>query len=182
VMTPGKVWVQWPHEMDKSYPYRVGLNDKMDLEIAKAGIGGHYQPDTLPVLVISKPKADEKTNDVVADPPFVVGDRVKVVVELEELREMVVDCGLGWDAGTMNKVKRIFFKNAMCVNRWKGRLMFNSIFQVVHVILIIKDIDNKDNTTKVVLANNIPCLPFFFLPVKTIWMRLIPWLMYRKYK
>lgn len=60
-MTSGKVWVQWPCELDKSYSYRVGLNGKMDLRIAKAGIAGHYQPDTLiPVLVISKSRADEK--------------------------------------------------------------------------------------------------------------------------
>jgi hypothetical protein len=41
-MTPGNVWVQWRDEMDKSYPYRVGFSGKMDLKIAKAGIGGHY--------------------------------------------------------------------------------------------------------------------------------------------
>jgi hypothetical protein len=88
VMTPGNVWVQWPDEMDKSYPYRMGFSGKMDFEMAKAGIGGQYQPITLPVLVISKPRADEKTNDVIAEHPFVVGDRVKVVVGLEDLREM----------------------------------------------------------------------------------------------
>ncbi|EFX83980.1 hypothetical protein DAPPUDRAFT_34014, partial [Daphnia pulex] len=49
-MTPGNVWVQWPDEMDKSYPYRVGFSGKMDLKMAKAGIDGRYQPDTLPVL------------------------------------------------------------------------------------------------------------------------------------
>jgi hypothetical protein len=103
--------------MDKSYSYRVGLNGKMDLKMAKAGIGGQYQPDTLPILVISKPRVDEKTNDVITDPPFVIGDRVKVVVVLEELREMVVDCGLGWNNGEMKKVKHLAFEYAMCVNR-----------------------------------------------------------------
>ncbi len=104
VMTPGIVWVQWPHEVDKSYPYRVGFSGKMDLKMAKAGIGGYYQPDTLPVLEISKPRVDEKTNDVIADHPFVVGDRVKVVVGLEDLREMSVDCGIHWKAGNIKKV------------------------------------------------------------------------------
>jgi hypothetical protein len=121
-MKPGKVWVQWPDEMDKSYPYCVGLDGKMDLKIAKAGIGGHYQPDTLPVLEISKPMANEKTNDVITDPAFVVGDRVKVVVGLEELREMVLDCWLYWNAGEMKKVKHFAFEDAMCVNRWKERV------------------------------------------------------------
>jgi hypothetical protein len=93
-MTSGKVWVQWPCELDKSYSYRVGLNGKMDLRIAKAGIGGHYQPDTLPVLKISKSRADEKPKDVVADPPFVIGDRVKLAVGLKQLREMSVNCEL----------------------------------------------------------------------------------------
>jgi hypothetical protein len=93
-MTSGKVWVQWPCELDKSYSYRVGLNGKMDLRIAKAGIGGHYQPDTLPVLKISKSRADEKPQDVVADPPFVIGDRVKLAVGLKQLREMSVNCEL----------------------------------------------------------------------------------------
>ncbi len=103
-MTPGKVWVQWP---DKEEPnlYRAGFNGKMDLGIVKAGIGGLYQPDTLPVLVISKPRANEKTNDVVADPPFVVGDRVKVVVGLKQLREMSVNCELNWMNSEMERVK-----------------------------------------------------------------------------
>ncbi|EFX64112.1 hypothetical protein DAPPUDRAFT_112333 [Daphnia pulex] len=57
-----------------------------------AGIGGQNQPDTLPVLGISKP--DEKTNDVIADPPFVVGNRVKFAVGLKELRETVFDSGM----------------------------------------------------------------------------------------
>lgn len=125
VMTPGNVWVQWPHEVDKSYSYRVGFSGKMDLKIAKAGFGGLYQPDTLPVLVISKPRANEKTNEVVADPPFVVGDRVKLAVGLEELREMSVNCELDWnndDNGEMVKVKHFAFEDAMCVNRWKERV------------------------------------------------------------
>lgn len=131
---------------------------------------------TLPILVISKHRANEKTNDVIADPPFVVGDRVKVVVGLEELREIVVDCGIGWKTGTMNKVKRIFFKNAMCVNWWKDHLMFISIFQVVNEILIIKVIDNKNNTAKVVLPKeNSTDMEPFWLPVKAM-RRLILWL------
>ncbi|XP_046454465.1 E3 ubiquitin-protein ligase MIB2-like [Daphnia pulex] len=123
-MTSGKIWVQWPCELDKSYPYRVGFSGKMDLKMAKAGVGGQYQPDTLPVLKISKPRVNEKTNEVVADPPLVVGDRVKVVVGLEDLREMSVDCGIGWNAGKMKKV--------------------------ANEILIIKDIDNKENTAKAI--------------------------------
>lgn len=101
-MTPGKVWVQWPHEVDKSYPYRMCFNGKMNLGIAKAGIGRQNQPDTLPVLGISKP--DEKTNDVIADPPFVVGDRVKFAVGLKDQREMVVDSGMYWYPGIMKRI------------------------------------------------------------------------------
>jgi hypothetical protein len=75
--------------------------------------------------VISKPRANEKTNEVVADPPFVVGDRVKLAVGLEELREMSVNCELDWnndDNGEMVKVKHFAFEDAMCVNRWKERV------------------------------------------------------------
>ncbi len=177
-MKPGKVWVQWPDEMDKSYPYCVGLDGKMDLKIAKAGIGGHYQPDTLPVLEISKPMANEKTNDVITDPAFVVGDRVKVVVGLEELREIWVDYGMKWYE--MEEVKHFAFEDATCVNRWKERLMFNSTFQMVNEILIIKKIHNEDNTAKLVLVNENSTLydvlvEGFWLPVKAI-RRLIPWL------
>jgi hypothetical protein len=49
---------------------------------------------------------------------------------------------------------------------------------VVNEILIIKDIDNEDNTARVVLANENSALydPYGFrLPVKAI-RRLIPWL------
>ncbi len=35
-ITPGKVWVQWPHDKEP-YSYRVGFKGKMDLEIANAG-------------------------------------------------------------------------------------------------------------------------------------------------
>jgi hypothetical protein len=66
--------------------------------------------------------ADRKTNDIIANHPFVVGDRVKVVVGLEELREMVLDCWLYWNAGEMKKVKHFAFEDAMCVNRWKERV------------------------------------------------------------
>ncbi len=49
---------------------------------------------------------------------------------------------------------------------------------MVNEILIIKDIDNEDNTARVVLANENSALydPYGFrLPVKAI-RRLIPWL------
>jgi hypothetical protein len=105
--TPGKVWVQWPHEKDKSYSYRVGFNGKMDLEMVSAGVGGHYQPHTLPILKISKPKLDEKTNDVDVALLLVVGDTVRVTVGLEELRELVVDCGLKWIPSKMGKVTKM---------------------------------------------------------------------------
>ncbi len=64
---------------------------------------GRYQPDTLPILEISESSADEKLNYVVADIPFVIGDRVKFTVKMEELREMMVDSGVGWGA-PMKKV------------------------------------------------------------------------------
>ncbi len=95
--------------MNKSYSYRVGLNGKMDLKIAKAGIGGNYQPDTLPVLVISKPRVNEKTNDVIADPSFVVGERVKFAVGLKELRNMVVDSGIYWHPDIMKRVVNFIY-------------------------------------------------------------------------
>ena len=105
--TPGKVWVQWPHEKNKSYSYRVGFNGQMDLKIAKAGVGGRYQPHTLPILKISKPKLDEKKNDVAVALPLVLGDKVKFAVGLEELREIVVDCGLEWNPTDMKKVMKL---------------------------------------------------------------------------
>jgi hypothetical protein len=98
-MTPGKVWVKWPHD-EKPYSYRAGFKGKMDLEMDKSGNGGYYQPDTLPVLEISKMKA-------FADLPFVIGDAVKFTVGLEELREMMVNSNLYWDAGEMKKVKHL---------------------------------------------------------------------------
>lgn len=98
---PGKVWVQWPHSNDTPYSYRVGLSGKMDLEMVSAGLGGHYQPHTLPILQVFKSK-EGKACDVSL--PFVVGDSVMFTVELEELRKMLVDCGLEWNANQMKKV------------------------------------------------------------------------------
>ncbi len=98
------------------------------------------------------------------------------MVGLEELREMSVDCGLRWNPGKMKEVKH--FVDTMCVNRWMERLMFNSIFQVVNEILIMKVIDNKNNTAKVVTANenSTPYNPeTLLLPVKAL-RRSIPWL------
>jgi hypothetical protein len=52
--------------------------------------------------------------------------------------------------------------------------MFNSIFQVVNEILIIKKIDNKNNTAKVERNSTLYDVERFWLPVKAI-QRLIPW-------
>ena len=70
-------------------------------------VGGHYQPYTLPILKISKPKLDEKKNDVAVALPLVLGDKVKFAVGLEELREIVVDCGLEWNPTDMKKVMKL---------------------------------------------------------------------------
>ena len=105
--TPGKVWVQWPHKKDQSYSYRVGFNGKMDLEMVSAGVCGRYQPHTLPILKISKPKLDEKAKYVDVALPLVVGDTVRVTVGSEELRDQVVDCGLKWIPSKMGKVTKM---------------------------------------------------------------------------
>lgn len=103
-MAPGKVWVQWPHEIEKSYRYCVGFNGKVDLKVAKAGIGGHYQPHTLPMLKDFKSTKNKNTDEVATDLPFGIGDTVKFAVELEEVREMVVHSGLCWNADEIKKV------------------------------------------------------------------------------
>lgn len=104
---PGRVWVQRRPDIDDFYSYRVGFNGKVDLEVSSTGFGGHYQPHNLPILKISEPKTDKKTNDVIVmDLPLVVGDTVKFVVGLEELREMAVDCGLVWTASKILTVAR----------------------------------------------------------------------------
>ncbi len=114
--TPGKIWVQWPHEKEKSYSYRVGFNGKIDLKIsmAVAGVGGHYQPHTLPILKISKPKTDEETNDVAVALPLGVGDKVKFTVGLEELREIFLDSGRRWNPADMKKVTKIKMVDQCC--------------------------------------------------------------------
>ena len=73
-------------------------------------VGGHYQPYTLPILKISKPKLDEKINDV--NLPLVVGDKVKFTVGLEELREIVVDwrianSDVSWNPASKIKVTKL---------------------------------------------------------------------------
>jgi hypothetical protein len=95
-----------------------------------AATGGHYQPDTLPVLEISEPRAEEKPNDVIAEFPFVVGDRVKFVVGLEELREMSVDCGLGWSTLEKKVINFLYRKcNGRQPHSCKVRvIMFDSLF------------------------------------------------------
>jgi hypothetical protein len=105
--TPGKVWVQWPHEKDQSYSYRVGFHGKMDLEMVSAGVCGRYQPHTLPILKISKPKLDEKTNEVAVALPLVVGDKVKLTVGLKELREIFLDSGREWNPANKKKVTKM---------------------------------------------------------------------------
>lgn len=115
-LTPGKVWVQWPHEKEKSYSYREGVSsmgfngkskflEKCDLQMFKAATCGHYQPDILPILKISTQRTDEKPNDSVV--PLVNGD-----LGFEELREMMVVCGLQWNADTMKEV--MHFVNWRC--------------------------------------------------------------------
>jgi hypothetical protein len=132
--TPGKVWVQWPHEKEKSYSYRVGFNGQMDLEIARAGVGGRYQPHTLPILKISKPKLDEKTNDVDVL-PLVVGDKVKFAVGLEELREIAVDCGLEWYPADMEKVTIMKMIGQCCDARQLYRCKERAMFYISRIVV-----------------------------------------------
>ena len=81
----------------------------MDLEMVSAGVGGLYQPHTLPIFEISKPKLDEKAKDVNVALPLVVGDTVKFTVGSEDLREIVVDwrvANFDWKPAAIKKVTK----------------------------------------------------------------------------
>lgn len=78
--------------------YRVGHKGKVDLKVLLAATNGHIYTDHLPVLG----KVEESNNvgeSVPTSPrhvPFSVGERVRVVVSVEELRTMQEGHG-GWN-------------------------------------------------------------------------------------
>lgn len=84
----GKVQVQWGTSSPYSFPYRRGLDGKMDLKVIQAAIGGSYDPESLPVLGAGSPST--RAND------FFVGDRVRVKATLEEFRSKQIGHG-GWN-------------------------------------------------------------------------------------
>ena len=82
----------------------MGFDGKVDVSLVKAGFGGLYDPQSLLVLEFTQLKliVDEKTIY-----PLVVGDTIKCVFTLEELREIfMMDCGLKlyWHGDKMKKV------------------------------------------------------------------------------
>ena len=95
---PGTVLVRWKAN-NTTHPYRRGLKGKVDLKAVEASVGGHYQPDWLPVLKIDTHQAagDQKKSTTRSPVHFTVGDRVKIESSPEELRSKQMEQG-GWHA------------------------------------------------------------------------------------
>ncbi|KAF2368488.1 Ankyrin repeat-containing domain [Trinorchestia longiramus] len=116
--------------------YRLGHKGKVDLKCEQPATCGHVYINHLPVLGRSPVVATTETTvaasaaiAATAQPPFVVGERVKVCVSLEQLRDMQEGHG-GWNhkmadyVGQVGLVHRITDKGDVrvqyegCCTRW----------------------------------------------------------------
>jgi len=97
MLLQGIVNVSWGSS-SPTFTYRRGCGGKMDLRTIEPTSGGCYQSDWLPVLRASKTDHFGKIKN-----QFTVGDRVKIVVNVKELREKQAQLG-GWNPSIMEKV------------------------------------------------------------------------------
>ncbi|EFX67755.1 hypothetical protein DAPPUDRAFT_261080 [Daphnia pulex] len=96
--------------------YRLGHKGKVDLKLVHAAVGGFYYREALPVLGLSSdsasrtPRGPGSPGGVAA---FSVGDKVKVTVDADRLREMQEGHG-GWNPrmaealGKIGKVTKVY--------------------------------------------------------------------------
>ena len=81
--------------------YRLGHKGKVDLRLVQAAVGGWYYRDALPVLgltadTLGRPLRDQGSPRFTGSVAFSVGDKVKVMVDAERLKEMQEGHG-GWN-------------------------------------------------------------------------------------
>ena len=80
--------------------YRLGHKGKVDLRLVHASNGGWYYPEALPILGFSSDAPSRSSREPgsprISGVTFSVGDKVKVMVDAERLREMQEGHG-GWN-------------------------------------------------------------------------------------
>ena len=92
----GKVNVKWGSS-NSSESHQRGHRGRMDLVAVEASTGGYYQPEWLPVLKVTKEEQREAQSKHIS-----VGDRVKIIVTVSQLKEKQMGHG-GWTP-SMEKV------------------------------------------------------------------------------
>ncbi|VEN54035.1 unnamed protein product, partial [Callosobruchus maculatus] len=134
--------------------YRLGHKGEVDLKFVEPASGGFYYPEHLPVLGHSieehPPRAYRQGTS-----PFVFGDKVKVMVTVEELKGMQQGHG-GWNprmaefidkVGTVHRITdkgdiRVQYEG--CNNRWTfnpAALQKVTSFAVGDIVTMITDLD-----------------------------------------
>ena len=95
----GMTGVKWASNPSKNFSYRRGLDGKMELVAVQTSDGGYYQPEWLPVL---------KSAEYTQRPPnrFGIGDRVKMVGTVQELKEKQLMHG-GWTSSMEEVTKSV---------------------------------------------------------------------------
>ena len=81
--------------------YRVGHKGKVDLRLVHSAVGGYYYREALPILGVSTDSRSRVTSDpgsprILSTSTFSVGDKVKIIVDADRLREMQEGHG-GWN-------------------------------------------------------------------------------------
>ena len=97
----------WPN--GTSNVYRIGHKGKVDLKYVKSSKGGNYYPEHLPVVDLSNmPLTPPMSNAASNMSPltFVLGERVKVSLELELLKAMQEGHG-GWNPKMIDVIDRV---------------------------------------------------------------------------
>lgn len=96
--------------------YRVGHKGKVDLKLVHSASGGFYYREALPVLGLlsdATGRCLHGPGSPRASVTFSVGDKVKVIVDAERLREMQEGHG-GWNPKMAEVKKYLNFDFTLC--------------------------------------------------------------------
>uniref|UniRef100_A0A1Y1NC46 RING-type E3 ubiquitin transferase n=1 Tax=Photinus pyralis TaxID=7054 RepID=A0A1Y1NC46_PHOPY len=141
--------------------YRLGHKGNCDIKFIESASGGYYYPEHVPVLGHVMEQSIVRPVRT-GPPPFSVGDKVQVIVDVEELKAMQHGHG-GWNPrmaeyiGKIGTVHRVTDKGDIrvqyegCNNRWT----FNPVtlckvnsFAVGDIISVISDLDRVKELQK----------------------------------
>lgn len=110
--------------------YRIGHKGKVDLKLVHTAVGGFYYREALPVLGLSNDSASKPLRGPGSPRSrisFSVGDKVKIIVDADRLREMQEGHG-GWNP----RMAEVCSFHSLCFKCYN----FRNLNQFVDVFLV----------------------------------------------